>query len=259
MAVSLYFGLPGCGKTTLLTSLALKAVKSGKYRNVYSNVPLKIFGVTYIKNECIGKYILEDGLILIDEASLYADSRDHKNFSVGQVTYFLEHRHFNVDIVLFTQQWDGVDRKIRVITDRVYYVYKGLFLGRWFTRYYRIPYGIIIPDPKKSDGTKLGEIVQGYCKPNLIIRLLSPWLFRPRYYKYFDSWERPAGFDPLPKKYKPYYEVIDDQIVLTCKDKKIARRNKRVILLRLIDLIKKPFIKAWSFVRSLYSVQDNEY
>ena len=253
MAVSLYFGLPGCGKTTLLTSLALKAVKSGKYRNVYSNVPLKIFGVTYIKNECIGKYILEDALILIDEASLYADSRDHKNFSVGQVTYFLEHRHFNVDIALFTQQWDGVDRKIRVITDRVYYVYKGLFLGHWFTRYYRIPYGIIIPDPKKSDGTKLGEIVQGYCKPNFIIRLLSPWLFRPRYYKYFDSWERPAGFDPLPKKYKPYYEVIDDQLIKSSFQLKKYKRQQ--CKEKLLYYIKLPFIKVYNFILALHEIE----
>lgn len=236
MAVYLYFGLPGCGKTTLLTALALKAVKGKRYRNVYSNVPLKIFGVTYIKNECIGTNILEDGLILIDEASLYADSRDHKNFSVGQITYFLEHRHFNVDIALFTQQWDGVDRKIRVITDRVYYVYKGIFLGHWFTRYYRIPYGIIIPD-KKHDSQKLGEIIQGYCKPNFLIRLFSPWLFRPKYYSYFDSWERPAGFTPLPSKYKPYYEVVGDQIIVNrLQAKKLKRRqfkcNIRAILLR---------------------------
>lgn len=252
MAVSLYFGLPGCGKTTLLTSLALKAVKSGKYRNVYSNVPLKIFGVTYIKNECIGKYILEDALILIDEASLYADNRDHKNFSLGQVTYFLEHRHFNVDIVLFTQQWDGVDRKIRVITDRVYYVYKGIFLGKWFTRYYRIPYGIIIPDPRKNDGPKLGEIVQGYCKPNFIIRLLSPWLYRPRLYQYFDSWERPKGFDPLPAKYKPYYEVIDDQIIKSNKEK--TDYIKKIRYSKFISWIKQIPGKILDFVKSLHSV-----
>lgn len=232
MAVSLYFGLPGCGKTTLLAALAFKAVKSGKYKNVYSNIPLKIFGVTYIKNECIGKYVLEDGLVLIDEATLYADSRDHKNFSNGQLTYFLEHRHFNVNIVLFTQQWDGVDRKIRVITDRVYYVYKGLFLGHWFTRYYRIPYGIIIPNAKKNEGQKLGEIIQGYCKPNLLIRLFSPWLFRPLYYPYFDSWDRPDGFDPLPVEYRPYCEFIDGEIVSNISQKRAMNARKRSILLR---------------------------
>lgn len=263
MAVKLFFGLPGCGKTTLLTALALDAVKKGKYRNVYSNVPLKIFGVTYIKNECIGKYILEDALILIDEATLYADNRNHKEFSVGQITYFLEHRHFNVDIVLFTQQWDGVDRKIRVITDRVYYVYKGLLLGHWFTRYYRIPYGIIIPDGKKSDGQKLGEIIQGYCRPNFFVRLFSPWLYRPKYYPYFDSWERPNIFDPLPSKYRPYYEIVGSEIITTRQQAKKIRKkefwsNKRFILLRLVNSVKSAAVKVWNFFKDLHSLDDDE-
>lgn len=232
MAVSLYFGLPGCGKTTLMTALAMKAVKSGRYRYVYCNVRIKVFGVTYIDNSCVGKYDLHDCLILIDEATLYADNRDHKNFSTMQITYFLEHRHFNADIYLFTQQWDGVDRKIRVITDRVYYVYKGVILGRWFTRYYRIPYGIIIPDPKKADGQKLGDIIQGYCKPNILIRLFSPWLYRPKYYPYFDSWERPKGFLPLPERYKAYYECVDDQIILSDRQLRQHKRNNSTILLR---------------------------
>lgn len=202
MAISLYFGLPGCGKTTMMTANALKAVRSKKYKNVYCNVHIAVDGVTYIDNDCIGKYDLSDCLLLIDEATLFADSRDHKNFDKGRLTWFLEHRHFRADVQLFTQQWDGLDRKIRVITDRVYYVYKGPLLGRWFTRCYRVPYGIIIPDPKNST-EKLGEIIQGYCKPNLLVRLFSPWLYRPRYYKYFDSWEKPY-MEPLPEKYKPY-------------------------------------------------------
>lgn len=200
MAVSLYFGLPGSGKTTMMASLLLKAVKGKKYKNVYCNVHCDIPGVTYIDNDCVGRYELRDGLICVDEASIFADSRDYKGFSSGMRDYFLLHRHYNVDIVLFTQQWDGVDRKIRVITDRVYYVYKGIFLGHWFTRCYRVPYGIIIPDPKQG-GEKLGEIIQGYAKPNLLVRLFSPWLFRPKYYKYFDSWECPP-LPALPEKYQ---------------------------------------------------------
>lgn len=203
MAVSLYFGLPGAGKTTMMVYRAIKAKQSGRYQNIYCNVRIKVPGVTYIDNDCIGKYDLNNCLILIDEATLFADNRAYKSFDAGKLLYFLEHRHFKADIILFTQQWDGVDKKIRVITDRVYYVYKGIFLGRWFTRCYRIPYGIIIPSGKKSDGEKLGDIIQGYCKPHLIVRLLSPWLFRPAYYKYFDSWERPY-LPPLPERYKPY-------------------------------------------------------
>lgn len=205
MAVSLFFGLPGCGKTTLMTAHAIKAVKSKKYLNVFCNVRISVPGVTYVPNDVIGNYVLENGLILIDEATLYADSRDYRNFSKSQLTYFLTHRHFNVDINLYTQQWDAVDRKIRVITDRVYYVFKNPILGFWWTHYYRIPYGIIIPDPKsKQSGQKLGEIIQGYCKPNFLIRLFAPSIFRPSLYKYFDSWERPVGFKELPSKYQPY-------------------------------------------------------
>lgn len=201
MSVSLYFGLPGCGKTTLVTYFAKKGVKSKRYENVYTNVPQTVRGATYIDNNCIGVYDITNSLILIDEATLFADSRDHKNFPRHLIEFFLLHRHYNVDIMLFTQQWDGIDKKIRVITDRVFYVYKGKLLGQWFTRFYRIPYGIIIPDPKKSDGQKLGEIVQGYCKPNFLVRLFSPWVFRPLYYRYFDSWDR-KQLPPLPEKYK---------------------------------------------------------
>lgn len=205
MAVSLYFGLPGAGKTTLMAHKALKGVKSKRYKNVYGNVHMSINGYTYIDNDCIGKYDLSDCLLLIDEATLFADSRRYKDFSMEKLEYFLEHRHYNADILLFTQQWDGVDRKIRVITDRVYYVFKGFLFGHWWSTYYRIPYGIIIPDAnKKNSGEKLGEIIQGYCKPNIIVRLFAPKLFRPKYYKYFDSWER-RKLKELPSKYRAYY------------------------------------------------------
>ena len=207
MAVSLYFGLPGCGKTTMLAKLAYDAVKRGKYENVYSNVHVNIPGVTFIDNDCIGTYELRDCLLLIDEATLFADSRDYKKFSKGRLEYFLEHRHRNADIALFTQQWDGVDRKIRTITDRVYYINKGLLFGKWFSRCYRIPYDIIIPDPKKAaGGEKLGEIIQGYCKPPWLIRIFCMRIYRPRYYPFFDSWE----LDPLPSLPAHYTPVDPD-------------------------------------------------
>lgn len=200
--VSLFFGLPGSGKTTIMTQIALKWSKKKRYDNIYCNVKIAVPGVTYIDNDCIGKYCLRDCLLLIDEATLFADSRAFKSFTKDKLQYFLEHRHYRCDIYLFTQQWDGVDRKIRVITDRVYYVYKPLLTGHWISKYYRIPYGIIIPD-KKDGGEKLGEIIQGYCKPSLLVRMLATKVYRPKYYKYFDSFECPY-LPPLPAEYQTY-------------------------------------------------------
>lgn len=203
MAVSAYFGLPGSGKTTLLAYFAKKAVKSKRYKNVYSNVRLSIPGVVFIPNEAIGVYQLEDGLILIDEATLFANNREHKEFPRHVMEFFLLHRHYNVDIMLFLQEATGYDKKIRSITDRVFYVYKGFFTGFLFTRFYRIPYGIIIPDPKKNGGAQLGEILQGYRKPGIFYRIFAPSVFRPLYYRYFNSWER-KQLTPLPPCYTPY-------------------------------------------------------
>lgn len=231
MAVSLYFGLPGCGKTTMLAKLALDAVKKGKYKHIYTNVGLNIPGVTLIDNDCIGQYELRDCLILIDEATIFADSRDYKNFSRGRMEYFLTHRHYCADIILFTQRWDAVDLKIRSITDRVYYIRKGFWTGRWISTCWRIPYDIIIPDPKKG-GDKLGEIIQGYCKPNILVRLFARRVWRPAYYQYYDSWEV-KDMTPLPSKYQPVPgEIVNSgSLWRWC--------NKRSILLRSVRRYKR--------------------
>ncbi len=193
MAISLYFGLPGSGKTTLLAREAYRHIKAGG--KVCGNVDLAVSGYRRIDDADVGKYDLTGYLILIDEGTLFADSRDFKRRDeryTAMIRFFLLHRHYHCDIIVYTQQWDGLDKRIRVITDRVYYVYKGVLTGRLFTRYYRVPYGIIIPNPKKAaGGDHLGEIVQGYCKPPLLRRIFGGWMFRPRWYRYFDSWDAP--------------------------------------------------------------------
>lgn len=209
IGISLYFGLPGSGKTTLLAKIACETdrkIENGKkcpYQHIYGNVHFSgLKHYTYIEFSDLGIYDIRNALILIDEATIEADSRDYKTFSRSSKMFFLMHRHYNVDVVFATQQWDGIDKKIRVITDRVFYIYKKGLLRHWFTRMYRVPYGIIIPDPRKSDGEKLGEIIQGYCKPSFFVRLFSPRIFRPKYYKYFDSWEAPRLPDLSTKAQK---------------------------------------------------------
>ena len=204
MAISRYFGLPGCGKTTLLTKLAKDAVRSGRYKYVFTNVHIDVPGVSYIEFDWLGKYDIRDACVLIDEAMVHCGDRDYANFGKEKIWYLVEHRHMYCDVHLFSQEPDGIDKKIRSLTDRMYYIRKGWLLGHWFSSVIQIPYSIVWPD-ENDNGENLGRIVMGYKKPPLLLRIFCMRLYRPAYYKYFDSWEIDRVLPPLPSSVKPYY------------------------------------------------------
>ncbi len=228
MAVSRYFGLPGAGKTTVLAYLAYNGLRSGKYRDVYSNVHLNIPGVTYIDFSVLGTYHLENALILIDEAMVECGDRDYKSFSKALLKLFVMHRHYRLDIVLMSQEADGVDKKIRSISERMYWVKKGWLLGHWVTTVYRIPYKILWPDGENNGSDNVGRIMMGYVKPPLLSRLFARRIWRPKYYPMYDSWVR-EQLQPLPGK----YEKIPGTIV---PERPIREWfSKSSILLRSVD------------------------
>lgn len=185
--ITCFFGLPGCGKSTMLAKIAakeLRRIKRGKspYKRVLSNY--YIAGCDRLDFAQIGHVDMSDSLILIDEISLDADSRDFKQFSKDLKQFFILHRHYGVDIVYATQQYDGVDRKIRELTHDLYYMKK---LGQ-------ITYATAIY--RKITITEESDIKMGYVFPTLLkiifgFRSNVKVCYRPRYYKYFDSFEAP--------------------------------------------------------------------
>lgn len=197
--ITIYFGLPRCGKTTLAVYFAKKYVSEGK--KVYCNFPCTVKGVTIIDNNDIGHYDMTDGYILIDEASVYADSRRYKSFSIELVNYFSLHGHWNNNILMFCQIYNRVDSTIRQMAERVYMVKKNPIL-RFITTVYRVPYGIAFTTPPTDDKglrhQKYGEINEGYKEPNFIQRLIALRIIRPFYYKYFDTHYKPYELPPLP-------------------------------------------------------------
>lgn len=194
MSIRLYFGLPGSGKTTLLSRHALQYSKKRNF-NVYSNVPLNIPRVIPIENDMIGKYRMYDGVILIDEATIFADSRNFKSFSSALVTLFCLHRHLHLDIELFLQNYNRTDLTIRMLADKVFWIRK--FGG--LTCSIEIPMSVFIPKKDVSDSSgQAGEIENGYYRPPLWSYIFCEKIWRKKYYPYFDSFDTSA-FDNLPE------------------------------------------------------------
>lgn len=113
-----YFGVPGSGKTTIAAWLAKISLK--KRNNVYSNV--SILGAYEIDKSDIGKYKIEDGLLLLDECGSDFNNRNYKAMTPEQIEWFKKHRHYGVDVVCFSQYWNDIDIILRNLSTNLYLI-----------------------------------------------------------------------------------------------------------------------------------------
>lgn len=181
---SLYFGSPGCGKTTFLTRLALK--RKDKF-NVFCNFANNISNTYKFDKKSFSKFKFPEGsLILFDEGSLNGfDNRDYKkNFDSNTLEYMKLARHFKNQIVFSNQGWDELDKKIRILTNDLWFVRK---IGS-----FSIARRVVA---KTQVDELTHQIIDGYEFVSGLKFLLLPKycqiIYRPRYYKYFDSFDRP--------------------------------------------------------------------
>lgn len=179
-----YFGLPGCGKTTFSVKIAKKYQKKGYRVFCLSDYPID--GCYLFDWDDLGTFDMSNSVIIIDEISLRADNRDYKKFSQAVKQFMILHRHYHCDVIWFTQQYDGLDKKIRELTTCLYYI-RSLGLVSYAVRIDRF-----IHVDKESM-----QILVGYKIAGILQRLFA-WLngslkvcFRPFYYKYFDSYIAP--------------------------------------------------------------------
>lgn len=114
-----YFGLPGCGKTTYAAYLAKKYQR--KKINVYSNVYIK--GCYNIDRSDIGKYLIDDGLVIVDEAGVDYNNRK-LDMSDSEIKLYKYYRHFRLDIAVFSQSYDDIDVTLRRLCNRMFYLKK---------------------------------------------------------------------------------------------------------------------------------------
>lgn len=177
------FGKKGSGKTTLLTKLALQHQKQGWH--VYSTIDIPGC-ITFDVME-IGFFTFpEKSLILIDEIGMIFDNRNFKNFKNEWRDWFKYQRQYKCKVYWFSQVYNDLDLKIRVLTDE-------LWLAKPFMRVFSIRRRII-----KSFGIK--ETVDGAStidetfKYDSILLGGIKFTFIPRYVPFFKSYNpKPLG------------------------------------------------------------------
>lgn len=204
--VSVYFGLPGSGKSTYAAYLAKCCQKMDI--DVYSNVP--IAGCYRLNcKEDLGVYSVENAKIIIDEAGLEFNNRDFKSFPKNVLEFMKLHRHAHTSIDVFSQSWSDMDLKIRQLAQRYFLVKRS-----------RIPYFVkIVPIHKRVGVNELTKEIcdEYYFVPGILGLFEAKRVFMPSVWDMFDSYE-------MPKYEKKQFEKFPFPVQ---SKKKRSRRSPR--------------------------------
>ena len=181
------FAPPGTGKTTLAARIVREHIINevlGKAKEenkkVYSNVP--IVGAYKFDISDLGKYDFRNCILIIDEAGSKVGNRNwHSNLNNEQIEFLKKHRHYNVDIYLFSQAYGDVDNKFRELTTKLYMLKKS-----------KIPFMIKACAIRKNMDLINGQIVQFFEWS----KRESFRFFNANLWAYFNSYDEGK---PLPK------------------------------------------------------------
>lgn len=148
--LNVYFGVPGSGKTTFAAYLAKQSMRESRVitwaRNhpckfsawlldrtplfkraepVYSNVPITGSYQLDPKDD-IGKVMVEDGRVIIDEAGIEYNNRAYKTFSPAAIYWYKYHRHYKCPVDVFSQSYEDMDITLRRLAQNYFVVKKSL-------------------------------------------------------------------------------------------------------------------------------------
>ena len=201
--IVLIMGLPGSGKSLILSYIAYRAVNGKrinfhgfnissldrrtfpKYDYIFTNFPAD--GCYKLDFDRLGYDHYHNCLMLIDEVQLFADSRNFKSFGDNLKFFFSMHRHDKIDIVMCSQSHGAVDARIRSLLHRLYYVDS---LGKFIRVREIISYFDVH-----------GKIDEGY---DYARGFNTKYFFAPRLYKYNDTYCKIKPVDLKPVKLVPW-------------------------------------------------------
>lgn len=183
-SVRVFFGLPGSGKTTFAAHIAKRDLKRGK--NVWSNVPI-IGTYKFDVMEDLGKYNIEHGRLIVDEAGIDYNNRQSlgkQGMTKKQIEWWKLIRHYHMTADIYSQAYNDFDVTLRRLAEGIYIVHRSM-----------IPYFVTIRRvARKIDIDELQHIpVDMYYFDWPII---GTWrCFMPSVWKMFDSFDAPE-LDP---------------------------------------------------------------
>jgi len=208
IALNVYFGVPGSGKTTYAAYLSRKCsyesiiirlckrfpcklsqwIIGGKNWKrkipVYSNVPIK--GTLQLDSRAdIGNVMIENGKMIIDEAGIEFNNRNYKSLPQSAIQFFKYHRHYGVSVDVFSQSHEDMDVTLRRLAQNFFVVKKSIIPFFIVTKRIKRKVGIDETTHQISDMYNFGFPI-----------LDSKWTFCPPLWKMFDSYDYP----PLPPK-----------------------------------------------------------
>ncbi len=194
--ITVYFGSPGAGKTTCAVALLKKQRRY--YDFTFANFDVSDKVARTVQLAGLGAWTFpQHSYIAIDEAGIEYNNRKFKSLPQQTIEWFKLHRHYKCDISVWSQSWEDMDITLRRLATDLWYVKK---LGP-FTLLRRV-YKRVAVDPQTH------QIIDGYRFTHVLTMLIPFWgtwklVFRPRYYRYFDSYKTPATFvrfaeNPIP-------------------------------------------------------------
>lgn len=192
--LNFFFGLPGCGKTTLMVKDIIEAQGEGWI--CYCNVPVTVPGVRLFKIKDYGHYYFPpNSTIFVDEVGTIWDNRQFKNFTNEVRDYFKFYRHRKNRIRLYSQSFD-VDLKIRSLCTGLYMIRR---VGPLFSIAHRVSKKIVVVEPQ---GDSEGRIADGYALDPIWLSLFGRKVVRftylPKYSQYFDSFDNHEELLEMP-------------------------------------------------------------
>ena len=178
--LSIWFGLPGAGKSTLCAMMTEKYKKAGK--PVYSNFPIKgTFKLDPLED--LGSVHTPSGLYIIDEAGIDYNNRGFKTMPKKNIEWLKLHRHFGAAVMVCSQSHEDCDITFRRLAYRYFFVKKSWIKGVICAVPVRRSIGV---DPMTH------QIADMFKLDHWLVRIFTTRRYRgKKYWSMFDSYEVP--------------------------------------------------------------------